>query len=38
MHFIYVAFIPLLLAVPEGTRDAIYLEEIHLKNNLMHIP
>lgn len=38
MYFIFMAFILLLLAVPEGTQDAIYLEEIHLKSNLMHIP
>lgn len=38
ISFIFMAFIPLLLAVPEATQDAIYLEEIHLKHNLMHIP
>lgn len=38
MYFIFMAFVLLLLAAPEGTQDAIYLEESHLKNNLMHIP
>lgn len=38
MYFIFMAFILLLLATPEGTQDAIYLEKIHLKNNSMHIP
>lgn len=38
IYFIFMAFILLLCAAPEGTQDVIYLEEMHLKNNLMYIP
>lgn len=37
MCFIFKALILLLHAVPEGTQDAIALEKIPLKNNLLHV-
>lgn len=37
MCFIFMAFIVLLHAVPEGTQDAIGSEQVQVKNNLMHI-